>query len=236
MVLSKIFILCLAFFIGNTAYGQSNMDNNAFWNDANGRPLKINTGFRVEGTPFYNELYCLADVVMMNGRIYKGIKVKFNLADNNLIFVTNSGEEMAAASPVRSVTFHNYAENNIFRERVNLTSFSTALNQPGAEIYEVLVDTGLKLMKKIQVTYADAKPYNEATITRTYNRKEVLYALPSGPDTKAIKISRNANDLLPLFGDKQSEMKVYLRENKVNFKSDQDLQRIFEYYNSLKKG
>jgi hypothetical protein len=49
-----------------------------------------------------------------------------------------------------------------------------------------------------------------------------------------IKLKRNRTNILELLTDQRSNLENYLSKNNISFKSDQDLKKLFEYYNSLK--
>jgi len=231
----RITLLLLMVICCRMAYGQpDNINNNAFWNDANGRPLKINVDFRVEGSPFYYEEYCQADVYMSNGKKYENVRVKLNLVENDLLFKTDKNEEMIATSAVNKIKFYNYTYQGAFKEEIILTSFKPVLNEKGTDIFELLVDSTVKLVKKVDVNYTDNKPYNEATITRTYNRTEILYALMPGKNQELIKVQRNKTGILELFADNYNKIASYIDERKLKCKTEKDIIQVFQYYNSLK--
>jgi len=231
----RIPLLLLLVTCWGMAYGQpDNINNNAFWNDANGRPLKINVDFRVEGSPFYYEEYCQADVYMANGKKYENVRVKLNLVENDLLFKTDKNEEMIVTSAVNKIKFYNYTYQGVFKEEITLISFKPVLNEKGTDIFELLDDGTAKLVKKVDVNFTDNKPYNEATITRTYNRTETLYALMPGNNQELIKVQKNKTGILELFADNYNKIATYIDEGKLKCKTEKDIIQVFQYYNSLK--
>lgn len=47
------------------------------------------------------------------------------------------------------------------------------------------------------------------------------------------KIRLNKKDILPLFGKKKKEIEKFVKENKLSYKKDEDLKRIFKHYNKI---
>jgi hypothetical protein len=79
---------------------------NPFRDDQNARAVYNKPDdLNAEGTPFLYEEYIPAEITLMQGGVFPGIKVKMNIVDNEVLFLTESGKEMATATPVKSVKF-----------------------------------------------------------------------------------------------------------------------------------
>ena len=207
--------------------------DNAFWNDINGRPLKFLTDYRMDGSPYYYDEYCLADIYMSNGKKYENAQVKLDLVEKEVLFMTEKGEEMVAIPHIKKIRFYNYYHNGVAKDPITITSFKLALNEKGAEIFEVLVDSTIKLGRMINVSYTDSKGYNDASITRTYKRTESLMALIPSKSEDPVKLQRNKTAILKLLDDKKNQVAAYIEKNNLKCKSDKDIIQVFHYYNSL---
>ncbi|MCG1034947.1 hypothetical protein [Polaribacter sargassicola] len=65
----------------------------------------------------------------------------------------------------------------------------------------------------------------------TYSKvKEHYYVTFDG--TNAVKIPTNKKEFYSFFGDKQKEVKNYMKKNKLNRKSKEDLEEIISFYKS----
>lgn len=53
-------------------------------------------------------------------------------------------------------------------------------------------------------------------------------------NSSAKELPSKKNDILSLFASKANEMESYVNENKLGFKSEEDLIKIFSYYHTLK--
>jgi hypothetical protein len=222
--LTAVFI-CIAY----ASYTQDNVHNNAFWNDANGRPLKLNTGFRTEGSPFLYDDYRIADIHAANGQQYKGIKVKLNLAENSILYLSDKNEEMIAEIPIKKIVFNGIGNS----KPVTLISTRPVLNEKGAPVFEVLVDGTAKLLKKLTISYTDTRPYNEASVVRTYIQNNTLYAQTPNAGFQLQKIAKRKTDLLDLFSDKLKQIQSYMESNKLSCRNEKEIILVFEHYNTL---
>lgn len=226
------YLLLLALAIAAQVAAQDNIHNNAFWNDANGRPLRLQSEFKVEGSPYYNDEYCEADVFLSNGKKYQNVKVKVNLVDNDIVFMNDKKEEMIVTSSVSKVHF--YACERRSNKPVTIAALAPVMNQKGTTLYEILVDGSAKLLKKVSANYLDTKGYNEAGVTRTYTITETLYALLPG-DAVPVKVQKSKNGVIELFTKNQQMVTAFIEKNKLRCKSDEDIAEIFQYYNSIQQ-
>ncbi|MDO9039331.1 MAG: hypothetical protein Q7U59_13390, partial [Lutibacter sp.] len=53
-------------------------------------------------------------------------------------------------------------------------------------------------------------------------------------NSSAKELPSKKKDILSLFASKANEMESYVNENKLGFKSEEDLIKIFSYYHTLK--
>ncbi|HAS43541.1 MAG TPA: hypothetical protein DCS93_23880 [Microscillaceae bacterium] len=61
-------------------------------------------------------------------------------------------------------------------------------------------------------------------------RKDAYFMTQNG---KTFKIKRRKKSILKQFGDKQAQVKSYVKENKLYYKKEKDLIAIFKYYEGL---
>ena len=221
-----VFVMLLIDF-GNAISAQQ---QNPFMNDANGRPMFWGSQYVADGSPYLREEYNWAEVTTVEGKVYRDIRIKFNLMDRVVQYLGDDGKEMIATLPVKSIKFPVIpAESGTIS--IMLSSVNGALNTPDAAIYEVLDSGKVTLLKKISVTYRDEKKYSEAVITRHFDRQETYYILT--PDGQLNKLEKNRSFITSMLLDKKTEVEQYIDSNKLKCKTLKDLQMIVEYYNSL---
>jgi hypothetical protein len=216
----------IAIAISCIAYTQQN----PFMNDANGRPLFWGSSYVADGSPYFNEEYNWAEIITLEGKVYKDIRVKFNVMDRVVQYLAEDGKEMIATLPIKSIRFPVIPSPEGLNNTL-LWNPQGALNTPAAPVYEVLDSGRISFFKKIDITYRDEKKYSEAVITRHFDRKESYYFLL--PDGTMTKLDKSRSFITDLLKDKKTEVDTYIDANKIKCKTVKDMQLIIKYYNSL---
>lgn len=229
-----IFTLAITAFSQSSYLDQNTSPGVGLATDINGRPLYLKTEYVADGSPYLYEEYCLAEIISMNGTVYKNVKAKINLLEKQLLYMIDNGMEMIVTTPVKRIKFFNYISNGVaYPERV-FESHLTALNAEGAPIYEVLAeDSAATLLKQTVVTFSDSKGYGEATITRTFKRREIYFAVIPTQSNQLVKIERDKKAIVALFGSRAIDVDAYIKRTKLRCRTDNDLVEIFHFYQSL---
>ncbi|MDE3249111.1 MAG: hypothetical protein KGO82_10650 [Bacteroidota bacterium] len=204
--------------------GESN--GNPFLSDVNGRPLLIAANYATEGSPFFLNDYRPARIVLMDGKSYSNVKVKYNVAERLVQYLDKDGKEMIADKLVRTLELRTPETGENFL----LESAGQALNSTGATVYQVLDSGSVRLLKKIVITSREDKPYTSASTIHVFDRKESLfYQTPGGQPQK---LERNKSFVSGLFKDRYAQLVAYAENNHINFKDEQDLTLLFRYGNA----
>lgn len=101
---------------------------------------------------------------------------------------------------------------------------------------ELMVDGDIKLLRKYEKSYvfnSFATKYNGGGGDKNYHYvdKEKLY-YKTGV-ASAIQLKKRKKKILEIFGEDAGKVEEYAAENNLRFKNEDDLEKIFEYYNSL---
>jgi hypothetical protein len=201
--------------------------------DISGKPVYLKTEYRAEGSPYYYEDYCVADITATDGKVYTAVKVKINLLENKVLYLLDDGSEMLATTPLVKIKLYPYVRDGKAYPLTILQSIGDPINKENTKIYAVLVDSTAKLFKQIVVTYSDSKGYGEASITRTFNKSENYFASIPSSSLSLQKIEKNKSAVTSLFGAQKEKIAAYIEQEKLNCRSEQDLIRIFKYYHTL---
>ncbi len=218
---------------------QVTMDSglNGFWNDVNGMPLKMTTAFNVEGSPYFDDNYLLADIVFLNGKKYQDIKAKINLETNELIVLNSKNEAMIVGAPIKELILKAYPRDGKIIPVVlrGVGSVNGAINAKDAKIVEVLQDgDNFKLYRSYVISYNDSKAYGDASLTRKYNKNISFYGYSLNNEKRLERLGKNKNVIVAFFGMKKDQVKNFIDQNKLSLKSDDDLIQVFEFANTLK--
>jgi|SRR5687768_8748677 len=198
--------------------------------DAHGRPIRPQTTYKVEGTPFYPANYSAARLSFNNGKKNSAVKAKLNLYDNTILYITDKGVEMEIIMPVLKIEFAdsvNGGYNVVFKNGFNGNTLKE-------KIYYQVLDSGkITLLKQVHVTYRDFTPYGTAVITRQFDQKPSFFILNK---SAASKIGKNGENILEILIDKKNEITSYISTHRLRLKNEADLISVIRYYNSLFAG
>ena len=98
----------------------------------------------------------------------------------------------------------------------------------------LLKDEKLSLYKKTKMTFiAGQKAYSSMVtdVAPTY-KESVIHYITRG-DKKLIQLSNSKKGKLKEFDDHKKEVKLFIKENKVNINKDADFIKLVKYYNTL---
>ena len=161
-------------------------------------------------------------------------QIFYNLILSNIFFTLSSilnasvntisgfaGASNGALIPVKSFTIAGQTYLNGFPEIDKFTKNS---------YYRFLVGDKIKLLSKSYKTILETRPYNSPNIEKSFESQKAFFILKEG---KMYKFKPSKKDLLELLASSGPTIEDYLKKEKVNFKSDEDLVKLFGFINSL---
>lgn len=212
----KIFVrsfLIIALLITASARAQS------YYSDIQGKALKEARADDAEGSPYLLDGWATGSATISKGT-YDNMKLKYDLKNDAPVFASKDNAPMNFAEPVKRFTINN---------RTFANGFPAIGAQMKDSYYEVLSDGKTKLLKHLAKHIEETKTYGAATANREYVATEAYYVFKNDK-MSAIKPDKKA--VLALMADKAAQIDDYLKANKVNFKNDADLGKLFDKYNS----
>ncbi len=201
-----------------------------FMNDANGRPLFMQTNYTAEGSPYFNEEYMVVEITTPDGAAYTNVRIKINLADHIIQYMNREGREMITDMPVKQVKFTQYVFEDGQLGELTLASYGTPINAADTRVYQVVSSGKITLLKSIAISWRDEKKYGSASITRIFERKEAYSVLL--PDGKIKRLEKGRTAILALFPDRQKEVALFIEQNKLKCNSGKDYEKLFRFYNT----
>ncbi|MFC3562126.1 hypothetical protein [Pedobacter jamesrossensis] len=217
----KIFLFILLFF-SIAAKAQSEIKP---FGDIRGTPLTLVKYTDVVGSPYLYDFWVKGKVTLKNGKKYSNDSLKYDVTDDKLIFKNDDGSLMHFADPVK--------EFELLNKDLSISRFVNGLppsNGFSAETYyQVIAEGKIPLFKKTSKFITESKQYNSASATKLFNTTYSYYYLQNG---NLIKISPNKKSIIALFGLKDEQLTEYIKKEKVDFKKDEDLNKLFTYFNN----
>ena len=200
--------------------------NAQFLQDVQGKPIMTAAYTDVAGTPFLFDNWLKGTAELEDGTVYKEIFLKYSSFKDELFFKNSKDEALLAfVLPVKSFLLEVGTENHLFKN-----GFPEVDNFSKTTYYRVLFDGKITLLLKSYKTLMENKSYNSATTEKKFTDNTIYYVFKDGA-MKKFKPSKK--DFLELLPTKAIEIETFMKKEKLDFKSNDDLVKIFEFYSSL---
>ena len=193
-----------------------------FLQDIQGRVITTQTYTDVIGSPFLNDAFVNGNVVLINGVKFQNVLLKYSSYNDELFFKNPKDESLLSfVVPVKSFELLGLMYINGFPAIDNFTENS---------FYELIANSSVKLLLKNYKTILENKAYNSASTEKKFEDNKIYYVFKDG---KMKRFKPSKKDFMETFADKSSEIDVFLKKEKVDFKNNADLVKVFDYYSSL---
>ena len=209
------FTILLLLFINGVSKAQ-------FLQDIQGRVITEQSYTDVIGSPFLNDAFVNGNVILTNGVKFQSVALKYSSYNDELFFKNPKDESLLSfVVPVKSFELLGQMYINGFPAIDNFTENS---------FYQLIANSSVKLLLKNYKTILENKAYNSASTEKKFEDNKIYYVFRDG---KMKRFKPSKKDLMETFADKSSEIDVFLKKEKVDFKNNADLVKVFEYYSSL---
>jgi hypothetical protein len=194
-----------------------------------GGPFKNYYG-SIEGSPFYIEHYCPANLKLNKGTEYQNILTKLDLYTHEIIVIDKDNREIITADGLVMSVFLTDTAGGI-THKYDFRSGYPAIDKNNLfNYYQVLSDGKLQLLKHIRKEIVEEKNIQSGEIRKEFVTREEYYSFSSG---EIKKLKREKDYIKELMKDQEKKITEYLKEKKVNFKNISFLSSLFEFYNTL---
>ena len=230
----SIVVLCL---LVQQAFAQSSVDTRTNGSgtsmafiDMNGKPFRNGDYTDVEGTPFMNDNWRNADLVLSNGKRLLQVRARINVFSNEIHFLSLNNEEFTTPPGlVKEIRFSDSSQQPP-QTWVYQAGFPAVEGLTEQNFYEVFSTGKLSLLrietKKIEEQRSDMSGEKK----RVFKIYEDVYVLQAGT-MKRIKKEKSA--VLELMTDQKDKVDAFVSAQKINFKNIDSLKKLFDYYNTL---
>lgn len=201
-------------------------------NDNQGKPVMEQSYIDVEGSPYLVPNWFPGKVSLVSGKTMLA-KLKYDLIKDELLFQSpRDSLALAFVEPVKSVSFDAFgiSESNLL-PLVFSSGYPGIDEQTPASFYQVIADGKAKVLKRYKKIIHSDQVFNSATVTKTFVLKDAVYYLLI--NDKITRIKPSSKVILNALSDKAEKMQAYIKSTKLDYKSDADLAKLFNYYNSL---
>jgi hypothetical protein len=182
----------------------------------------------VDGSPYFSERWMKALAIADNGKRFRSSKVKFDLIDNSLHFLTETGDEFVANEAMKLITLTDTVT-NVSYELVH-SSAMPVLEAAKKGWYRQLVNGKVSLFQHIMKTVHESKPYNSGVAEQRITTNQEYLVVYNGAVLKAKKLK----DLPALLADGKVELESFLKtEAAKKGTTEEQMAALVNYYNSL---
>ena len=180
------------------------------------------------GSPYFLDEWLNADIELANGAVDKNVKVRFDLIENTLQYISPEGRELIATAAIKTVILKDSSNGNAYK--FVPSSFLDRMKNAKVNWYLELVSGPAACLYK-WITKAINQPKNyvpsESQASVISSEEFFIYA-----DSILLPVKR-IKDLPHLLNNKFSQLDAYITTNKLSGKSESGFIELIKYYNSL---
>lgn len=188
-----------------------------------GTPLRTLDRHNDEGSPYFNDQFVKSDLVSLNGKTIPQITIRYNVLNQQVEYLNeNSVYEIQDSLLSFKVTDTTGRVHLLERKNMNTKPY----------FFESLAAGKIALLKRYSARTNTSEDWYTKKKTKTIVH-EVSYFVMKGDVID--KFSPSKKSLLTLFADQAEQIKTFMNNNAIDFKSDESLRALFEYYNTQSK-
>ena len=226
--LTIITALALPAYSQHEAFTQNNASTIAVF-DANGKPF-VNPGSDIAGSPFFNERWNYGTVTLKSNAIYKKNALRLNVLTQEVHYMAETNVEMSVGTGnIKELVLTDSVLGNVTHYRFQ-NGFPAVDNQDEKFLYQVLTTGRLTMLVSVKKNLVTEKNDFSGETHREYRSYEQLYICLKGI---MLRLKKDRVFILGLMTDPQDKMEAYVKNQRPDFHSTEDIKKIIDYYNSL---
>jgi hydroxymethylpyrimidine pyrophosphatase-like HAD family hydrolase len=200
-----------------------------FLSDVNGRAFE-NKYADIVGSAYFLPDYKYASIVLTDGRNYDNVKAKVNLVENEIVFIASNGAEgYIGKGQVSLISFSDSTKQGVTKY-IFQAGFPKIDNQTILSFYQVLCSGKASLLKSINKNIEERGNELSGEKYKEFITRENWYILKAG---EMQRVKKDKAFFLAMFPEKSAELNSFITNNKINFKSEEQIIKLVTYFNSL---
>lgn len=177
----------------------------------------------VTGSPYLLEEWTKGNVKFKDNTTARNGDLKYDVSEDLLVVKGANGEENLFSDPIDEFTLSIGGKVRLFK-----TGFKGEKGINEKSYFEVVYNGKIKLLKRYSKTVIESRTYNSATVTKKFEESSVYYIAKSNSDL--IPIKKNEKSIIDAL--QKPDLTKYIKDNKLNLKSEDDIARLLEYYDT----
>lgn len=194
-----------------------------------GKPLMIDAETKYSGTPYLETSWHNGNIKLNNEYVFESVKIRYNVFQDVPEF--NKDGQAMSLDPlkVREFTYQTYngaPKNYVFKNGFTVPGFTPK------NYFEVLYGGNIYLLKKHikEIVNDPNATYGSVASKVISDRKELCYVI--GENNSGL-LKANKKSVLALFPGKEKQIEEYVKANKLIYKFEEDLAKIFAFVDTL---
>ena len=213
----------------NSVSTTSKWGQQIFLSDVNGRAFE-NKYADVSGSAYLYPNFKFATIELKDGRTYNNVQARLNLVEHEVNFIASNGEQgYIGKGMVTSILFNDTTKEGI-KSLFFQTGFTAIDNQTAIHFYQVIVSGKLSLLKSMNKNIEERLNELSGEKSKEFAQRENLYVLNEG---SLKRVKKDSDFFLSTMANQKEAINQYIRTNKLNFKNEEQLKKLVEFYNSL---
>ena len=150
--------------------------------------------------------------------------------EHEVNFIASNGEQgYIGKGMVTSILFNDTSKDGV-NTYIFQTGFSPIDNQSAIHFYQVLVNGKISLLKSINKNIEERLNELSGEKSKEFAQRENLYVLNEG---SLKRVKKDSDFFINTMANQKEAINQYIRTNKLNFKNEEQLKKLVEFYNSL---
>lgn len=200
-----------------------------FQNQINGTTAQTKDFSDIKGSPFSSDSWVKGIVTLSNKKVYSNLDVKYSEYEDKLFLKGKNNELMDFNDKVEDFTLKFTKSDN--QELVHYRNgYSNIAGTSTEAFFQILVDGKVQLLKKTSKKVQVQNEYGSITSNKSFTATTKFYIVTA---EKATLIKKDKKSILSALVDKQSELETYAKTNNLDFKNDEDLVKLINFYNTI---
>lgn len=181
----------------------------------------------VSGSPYLFNYWSKGTIKTSSGKIQREMSLKFDVSQEKLLFQTSEGDSMYFAEPIDE--FELLSSNSPIPLKFTF-NFPASYNIASKGFIQNISTGKISLYKKYNISIMESKGYGAQSVNKNFNPTTSFFIFKDGSLTKFFPSKKNVLVLIP---NKEAEITEFMKKNTINFKTDEDLKKVFDFINQL---
>lgn len=199
-----------------------------YQNALNGIAYKEQNFGDVKGSPYVFDNWSVGTVQTTKG-VLDNVDIKYSEFEDQVFFKNKEGQTMQFADPIIDFTML-YKGNDKQISAHYRNGYSNIPGLNSKSFFEVLADGKCQLLKKTTKKIKQEVVYGSTESDKNFIATNRYYI--ETPE-KGILVKKDKKSILAALAGKQAELETYIKNNNIDFKSDEDLIKLITYYNTI---